>query len=135
MKYYTLLNTPYFVYWLGILVFGIATEPMPSFDAYLMIFSWFLFSSIIFFALANMLLDYIFYRKSSKRVFLLKTCIQSVILVIQSYLVLSYGYLNHSSVYHRDFMFDLAFTSVLTIICFMIIHSIKTYISYVQIKK
>ncbi len=134
MKYYTLLNLPYFVYWLGIMIYGILTEPMPSFEAYAMIISWFIFSFVIFFLLSNVLLDYIYDRNTTKNIFIIKTVVQSIVMVIQSYLIFSYGYKNYSGVYHRTFMFDMLFSSIFTIICFTIIHSSKIFISYVQIE-
>ncbi len=135
MKYYTLLNTPYLVYWLCIMIYGILTEPMPSLTAYALVISWFFFSFIIFFLLSNTLLDYIFNKYKTKRIFIIKTIIQSIILIVQIYLLFSYGYGNYSSVYHRVFMFDMLFTTVISILCFIVLHFTKIYMSYIQIEE
>ncbi len=135
MKYYTLLNTPYLVYWLGIMIYGILTEPMPSIDAYAMIISWFMFSFVIFFLLSSTLLDFIYAKYKTNTLFIAKTVIQSVILVVQSYLIFSYGYGNYSGVYHRTYMFDMLFSTIFTILCFVVLHLTKVYISYIQIEK
>ncbi len=135
MKYYTLLNTPYLIYWFGIMIYGILTEPMPTTEAYILIISWFMFSFVIFFLLSNALLDFIFTKYNSNKVFIIKTIVQSIILVIQSYLIFSYGYSNYSSVYHRTYIFDMLFTTLFTILCFTIVHITKIYISYIQIEE
>lgn len=134
MKYYTLLSLPYFIYWLGILLFGVKTEPMPDFASYMLILSWFLFSTIVFFLLGNILLDFIYNRYKSRMLFIIKTIIQSILLVIHSYLVLSYGYLNYVGVYHRTFIFDMFYTTMFAIVVFIMMHLTKVYISYIQIE-